>query len=264
MTFWLIGFCYQSFTESQTDQKKVKIYDCFVKNIKEIKNVKSRKKILQDITSPNELSLLRAMKQLSCDVKLDRRTVTKKPTQETKSSAEYKDRRQAIRTFLERPEHSITLPGKKDTITIKKVKHQKIQLTEFLDVLHQKFNRENPERTVSKSFFSSVVEWKEVDRYTVKLSLSSPDADMPFKLTQPQAKIIKKNSMDKWGAGTGPYLLDDFQALALLFVVLDIGQLALLAAVVDLVALAVEVQLPELRAVVALGENGQPGILRVL
>ena len=64
-------------------------------------------------------------------------------------------------------------------------------------------------------------------------------------------------------AGLVP-LLDDFQALTLLFVVLDIGQLALLAAVVDLVALAVEVQLPELRAVVALGENGQPGVLRVL
>ena len=45
--------------------------------------------------------------------------------------------------------------------------------------------------------------------------------------------------------------------------VLDIRQLALLAAVVDLVALAVEVQLSELRAIVALRENGQPRLRRV-
>ena len=64
-------------------------------------------------------------------------------------------------------------------------------------------------------------------------------------------------------AGLVP-LLDHFQALALLFVVLDISQLALLAAVVDLVALTVEVELSELRAIVALRENGQLGVLRVL
>ena len=59
-------------------------------------------------------------------------------------------------------------------------------------------------------------------------------------------------------------LLDHLQALALLFMVLDISQLALLAAVVDLVALAVEVQFSELRAIVTLRENGQLGVLRVL
>ena len=46
--------------------------------------------------------------------------------------------------------------------------------------------------------------------------------------------------------------------------VLDIGQLALLAAVIDLVALAIEVQLAELRAIAALREDGQLGVLRVL
>ena len=63
-----------------------------------------------------------------------------------------------------------------------------------------------------KSFFSFVEEWKAVDKYTVKLTLSSPDADMPYKLTQPQAKIVKKNTHNWWGAGTGPYVLDSFQA----------------------------------------------------
>jgi len=47
-----------------------------------------------------------------------------------------------------------------------------------------------------KSFFSFVKEWKAVDKYTVKLTLSSPDADMPYKLTQPQAKIVRKKHLE--------------------------------------------------------------------
>ncbi|MCK5921797.1 MAG: hypothetical protein KAG66_12700, partial [Methylococcales bacterium] len=44
------------------------------------------------------------------------------------------------------------------------------------------------------AFFTLVEEWKAVDSHTVKLTLSSPDADMPYKLTQPQAKIVKKDN----------------------------------------------------------------------
>lgn len=63
-----------------------------------------------------------------------------------------------------------------------------------------------------KAFFAQVVEWKAVDKYTVKLTLSSPDSDMPIKLTQPQAKIVKANNMDWWAGGTGPYKVEEFQA----------------------------------------------------
>ena len=59
------------------------------------------------------------------------------------------------------------------------------------------------------AFFTLVEEWKAVDKHTVKLTLSSPDADMPFKLTQPQAKIVKK---DNPLVGSGPYLTEEFQA----------------------------------------------------
>lgn len=145
-----------SMSASPSKQKKVKMYDTLVKNIKNFRSVKSRKKVLQDITSPKQLSAFRVMKQLSIDVALDRRTLANRAAEETKKSALYKERREAIRTFLMRPEYSITLPGKKDTVTIKKVKHQKIQLTEFLDVLHQKFNLEYPAEAVSMSFFASV------------------------------------------------------------------------------------------------------------
>ncbi len=63
-----------------------------------------------------------------------------------------------------------------------------------------------------KSFFTNVTGWQAVDKHTVKLSLSSPDADMPYKLTQPQAKIVKANATDWLTAGSGPYLVDSFQA----------------------------------------------------
>ena len=59
------------------------------------------------------------------------------------------------------------------------------------------------------SFFTNVTEWKAVDSHTVKLTLSSPDSDMPYKLTQPQAKIVRK---DNPLVGSGPYLIDEFQA----------------------------------------------------
>ena len=59
-----------------------------------------------------------------------------------------------------------------------------------------------------KSFFASVIEWRALDKYTVKLNLNSPDADMPIKLTQPQANIVKANTMNWWDAGTGPYRMD--------------------------------------------------------
>ena len=59
------------------------------------------------------------------------------------------------------------------------------------------------------SFFTNVTEWKAVDKHTVKLTLSSPDSDMPYKLTQPQAKIVRT---DNPLVGSGPYLIDEFQA----------------------------------------------------
>ena len=67
--------------------------------------------------------------------------------------------------------------------------------------------------SVIKAFFSNVKEWKKVDSHTVKAILSSPDSDLPAKLSEKQAKIVKKDTEDfKKGIGTGPYLLDSFEA----------------------------------------------------
>jgi peptide/nickel transport system substrate-binding protein len=66
--------------------------------------------------------------------------------------------------------------------------------------------------STAKSFFTAVTEWKKVDGHTVKAILSSPDADLPAKLSEKQVKIVKMGTEDfRKGNGTGPYLLESFE-----------------------------------------------------
>ncbi|MGI9303622.1 MAG: ABC transporter substrate-binding protein [Gammaproteobacteria bacterium] len=66
--------------------------------------------------------------------------------------------------------------------------------------------------SVIKAFFTSVDEWKKVDGHTVKVTLNSPDSDLPIKLGEKQAKIVKKDTEDfKMGIGTGPFVLKSFE-----------------------------------------------------
>ncbi|MBW2062273.1 MAG: ABC transporter substrate-binding protein [Deltaproteobacteria bacterium] len=66
--------------------------------------------------------------------------------------------------------------------------------------------------SVIKALMASVDEWKLVDTYTVKAILNSPDADLPAKLGEKQAKIVKKDTKDfKKGNGTGPFVLKSFE-----------------------------------------------------
>ena len=66
--------------------------------------------------------------------------------------------------------------------------------------------------STAKSFFTAVAEWKKVDGHTVKAVLSSPDSDLPAKLSEKQAKIVKMGTEDfRKGNGTGPYLLESFE-----------------------------------------------------
>ena len=75
-------------------------------------------------------------------------------------------------------------------------------------------NRHLGEKTPSviKGFFSQVKEWKKVDSHTVKAILNSPDSDLPAKLSEKQAKIVKEGTTDfKKGNGTGPYRVTSFE-----------------------------------------------------
>ncbi len=67
--------------------------------------------------------------------------------------------------------------------------------------------------SVIKPFFVGVTEWKKVDSHTVKAILDTPDSDLPIKLGEKQAKIVKMDTTDfKKGNGTGPFLLESFEA----------------------------------------------------
>ncbi len=66
--------------------------------------------------------------------------------------------------------------------------------------------------SVIKGFFSQVKEWKKMDSHTVKAILNSPDSDLPAKLSEKQAKIVKAGTADfKKGNGTGPYRMTSFE-----------------------------------------------------
>ncbi len=58
--------------------------------------------------------------------------------------------------FLKRPDNAACMPGKKDTLTIKKTKHQVYILHDYMHVLHSKFVHENPADNCSYSFFAGV------------------------------------------------------------------------------------------------------------
>ena len=67
--------------------------------------------------------------------------------------------------------------------------------------------------SVAKALFQSVQEWTKVDGHTVKAVLKTPDSDLPAKLTEKQAKIAKMDTEDfKKGNGTGPFILESFEA----------------------------------------------------
>ena len=58
--------------------------------------------------------------------------------------------------------------------------------------------------SVIKAYFASVIEWRKVDKHTVRARLSTPDRDLPMKLGEKQAKIVKKDTTDfRKGIGTG-------------------------------------------------------------
>ena len=66
--------------------------------------------------------------------------------------------------------------------------------------------------SVAKALFGAVKEWQKVDSHTVKAVLTSPDSDLPAKLGEKQAKVVKKDTVDfRQGNGTGPFLLESFE-----------------------------------------------------
>ena len=66
--------------------------------------------------------------------------------------------------------------------------------------------------STAKGLFRNVKEWMKVDNHTAKAVMSSPDSDLPVKLGEKQAKIVKMDTVDfTMGVGTGPYVLESFE-----------------------------------------------------
>lgn len=134
---------------------KLKAYNTLTEKMKTLPT-NERVMFVQQVASPTELKEQRITSQLAKDIGLDRRalaTVNRGPLLRLEKSDNRKER---VLSFLVLPEYSITLAGKKDTVTVKGVKKQKVVLTQFLKTLHAEYNQLNPDKLVSLSFFSSV------------------------------------------------------------------------------------------------------------
>lgn len=150
---------------------KLALYHKFVDNLRSLPKTE-RKSILNKLTSEDQLKKVRGASVLAHDLKMDRRhLVSGNPSRMTARQKFYKIAETEIVEFLKRPENSITLPGKKDVITIKKKKHQKIQLVEFLHILHQKYNEQFPTKMVSFAYFAKV---RQMHQYILPVACHNP------------------------------------------------------------------------------------------
>ena len=142
-------------TQSALVIKRLALYEQLCVKLRSMPKSKSRK-MIKELTSPDKLKAQRVTTQLSKDLLLDRRSLASGPRKEDVRKPQFGRRAELIVEFLKRPENSYTLAGKKDTRTINKVKYQKVMLTEFLEVLHEKFVEEYPDSQVSVSKFTKV------------------------------------------------------------------------------------------------------------
>ena len=116
----------------------------------------AKAQLVKTVFSPERLRQCRLTAQLAEDTGLSRRCLLSGPRKVRKNTAASMGLEDRIIEFLKRPEHSYTLPGKKDTVTMSKVKHQKVILTEFTDTLHALFKEEYPTLTCGRTTFNDV------------------------------------------------------------------------------------------------------------
>ena len=104
----------------------------------------------------------RLTSRLSKDLGVDRRSLkeSRGPRKVSDYQVSFNQQKRDIIRFLCSPEHSYTLPGKKDTVTVgqgpNRKKVQKVVLTEILSVLHDMYLKQYPGRTCCQAFFNKV------------------------------------------------------------------------------------------------------------
>ena len=85
------------------------------------------------------------------------------------------------------------------------------------DVIYS-MERHRGENSVSmaKAYVAMVSEWKKIDKYTVRVSLNSPNTDIPAILATFHFKVVQDDAENKAdyfnkGIGTGPFVLEQFK-----------------------------------------------------
>ncbi|KAH3834240.1 hypothetical protein DPMN_107560 [Dreissena polymorpha] len=113
-----------------------------------LQNEIKRKSIKVTVSTIEIVKKYWQMKSLGKLLQKDRRTLNVKPKKIILTS----ELKMKVQSFLEREDNSVTMPGKKDTVS--KDKKQKKMLTDYLHNLHAKSCLENPGVKISRSRFS--------------------------------------------------------------------------------------------------------------
>ena len=144
-------------TETQHEAAtRLKVYKTLTAGMRSLPR-RARLQLLKSVASPTKLKEGRLVSQLAQDAGVNRRSLTSPPTVvKTDRTLAAERRNRLIVEFLCDPEHSTTLPGIKDTVTINKIKYQKVILLEFTAQLHQKFCDWYPEQACCLSTFRKV------------------------------------------------------------------------------------------------------------
>ena len=146
-------------------------------NKKELKQLRNTERLYNQMTfgirALPRMSRMRVLRRFTCAVKLKRSRLTSRLARDTgldrralltgrraRNLSEfhrmYKAQKKDIIAFLVSPEHSYTLPGKKETVTVDRVKYQRVVLTEFIAPLHKMYLERYPGRNCSVTHFNQV------------------------------------------------------------------------------------------------------------
>ena len=141
------------------DRQAVKLYLALSSGLRILPRM-TRLRVTRKFTSSSKLKSSRLTTRLSKDLRLDRRSLLQGGRRRKVSDQQraYYEQRDDIINFLSEPEHSYTLPGKRDSVRVGNKRYQKVILTEFLSVLRDLYIKRYPSRKgkCSQSFFNGV------------------------------------------------------------------------------------------------------------
>lgn len=185
--------------ETREEAKKVAGYDVIFEGIRDLPP-KERKRILEAIAPKEKLAKEQILSKVARDANLHRNTLYH-VNQGQKVKRERRERkRAAVLAFATDPEVSITQPGKRDTVTMDGVKHQKVLLLYYLKDLRREYNRRcDPELQVDYTTFCKfikkakyIVRLRNVKR-EVCLCMKHQNYELKLRALKPFVQFLQTN-----------------------------------------------------------------------